>query len=91
MNFNIEEKENAVNVLVEQYGWSKQGAKIYVDMFNSFADIDWSKVKNYKKAHFVCEICDCLTPKEYEGSEPNTCAECMPINIEEGGDNNGYN
>lgn len=40
---------------------------------------------------FVCEICGEETPMECEGSEPNTCAECMPINIEERGDDNGYN
>lgn len=84
-------KEQAVNILVEQYGWSKRGAEIYIGMFKSTNDIDWSKVKNYKQAHFVCEICGCLTPKECEGSEPNTCAECMPINIEERRDENGYN
>ena len=32
---------------------------------------------------FVCEICHCITPIECEGSEPNTCADCMPINYEE--------
>lgn len=40
---------------------------------------------------FVCEICGEETPIECEGSEPNTCAECMPINVEERGDCNGYN
>lgn len=71
-------KEQAVNIMVEQYGWSKRGAKGYVEMFKSTNDIDWSKVKNYKQA-FVCGICGCLTPKECEGREPNTCAMCMPI------------
>ena len=28
---------------------------------------------------FICEICGEKAPVEYEGSEPNTCAECMPI------------
>ena len=28
---------------------------------------------------FNCEICKCKTPKSCEGSEPNTCAMCMPI------------
>ena len=28
---------------------------------------------------FVCEICGEKTPVDCEGSEPNTCAECMPI------------
>lgn len=28
---------------------------------------------------FICEICHCKTPIECEGSEPNTCADCMPI------------
>ena len=32
-----------------------------------------------KKSSFTCEICHCLTPKECEGSEPNTCAMCMPL------------
>ena len=36
-----------------------------------------------KKDTFICEICHCITPIECEGSEPNTCADCMPINYEE--------
>lgn len=28
---------------------------------------------------FICEICQCETPIECEGSEPNTCAMCMPL------------
>lgn len=32
-----------------------------------------------EKKHFVCEICRCPTPIECEGSEPNTCAMCMPL------------
>lgn len=28
--------------------------------------------------YFECEICKCLTPKKYEGTEPNTCEMCMP-------------
>lgn len=28
---------------------------------------------------FICEICHCKTPKSCEGSEPNTCAMCMPL------------
>lgn len=28
---------------------------------------------------FVCEICKCHTPKRYEGAEPNTCQQCMPL------------
>lgn len=28
---------------------------------------------------FTCEICKCVTPKRCEGSEPNTCADCMPL------------
>jgi tRNA A37 threonylcarbamoyladenosine dehydratase len=40
---------------------------------------------------FICEICGEETSIECEGSEPKTCAECMPINIEESGDDNGYN
>lgn len=31
------------------------------------------------KKNFICEICHCETPVECEGSEPNTCAMCMPI------------
>ena len=33
---------------------------------------------------FICEICGEETPIECEGSEPNTCAECMPIEEEKG-------
>lgn len=33
-----------------------------------------------KKRKFVCEICKCKTPIECEGAEPNTCADCMPLN-----------
>lgn len=28
---------------------------------------------------FICEICGEVTPISCEGSEPNTCAMCMPI------------
>lgn len=28
---------------------------------------------------FICEICGEKVPTDYEGSEPNTCVECMPI------------
>lgn len=85
-------REQAVNIMVEHYGWSKQSAKFYVDMHKSTKDIEWNKITNYKnKGYFMCEICQCFTPIECEGSEPNTCAECMPINIEERGDDNGYN
>lgn len=28
---------------------------------------------------FICEICGEITPIECEGSEPNTCAMCMPL------------
>lgn len=31
--------------------------------------------------YFECEICKCLTPKKYEGTEPNTCEMCMPLNL----------
>ena len=34
------------------------------------------------KKTFICEICHCETPIECEGSEPNTCAMCMPIDFE---------
>ena len=34
------------------------------------------------KKTFICEICHCETPIECEGSEPNTCAMCMPIDYE---------
>lgn len=34
---------------------------------------------NKTKTHFICEICHCITPIECEGSEPNTCADCMPL------------
>lgn len=73
------EKELAISRMVDEFGWSKQGATIYVNMFSSPKDIDWRYVKNYKKTHFLCEICGCLTPYECEGSEPNTCAMCMPL------------
>lgn len=73
------EKEMAISRMVNEFGWSKKGAEIYVNMFASPNDIDWKYVKNYKKTHFICEICGCLTPFECEGREPNTCAMCMPI------------
>lgn len=41
------------------------------------------KIIIVKKDAFICEICHCVTPFECEGSEPNTCADCMPINYEE--------
>ena len=72
-------KEKAISRMVNDFGWSKKGAEIYVNMFDTPNDIDWGKVKNYKKTHFQCEICGCLTPIECEGSEPNTCAMCMPL------------
>ena len=73
------EKELAISRMVDEFGWSKKGAEIYVNMFSSPKDIDWRCVKKYKKTHFLCEICGCLTPYECEGSEPNTCAMCMPL------------
>lgn len=27
---------------------------------------------------FECDICHEITPKEYEGAEPNVCANCYP-------------
>ena len=33
------------------------------------------------KKYFICEICGEKTPIECEGSEPNTCAMCMPIDF----------
>lgn len=47
--------------------------------------------KNFivKKDAFICEICHCITPIECEGSEPNTCAACMPLNYGKNGDNSG--
>lgn len=36
------------------------------------------KNKKKQKDAFVCEICGCITPIECEGTEPNTCAYCMP-------------
>jgi hypothetical protein len=38
--------------------------------------------KKLKVKTFVCEICHCITPISCEGSEPNTCAMCMPIKVE---------
>lgn len=32
-----------------------------------------------KKKFFKCEICGEKTPIHCEGSYPNTCAMCMPI------------
>lgn len=32
---------------------------------------------------FRCEICKKLTPKKYEGTEPNTCEMCMPKKMPE--------
>ena len=37
------------------------------------------KIIIVKKDAFICEICHCVTPIECEGSEPNTCADCMPL------------
>ena len=31
---------------------------------------------------FYCDICGCITPYEYEGADPDTCADCNPIRIE---------
>ena len=76
------EKEMAINRMVNEFGWSKQSATIYVNMFSKTNEIEWGKIKNYKK-HFVCEICGEETPVECEGSEPNTCAMCMPIGEKE--------
>ena len=28
--------------------------------------------------YFVCEICGILTPRKYEGADPNTCCDCNP-------------
>jgi hypothetical protein len=28
--------------------------------------------------YFQCEICGVLTPRKFEGAEPNTCEDCMP-------------
>lgn len=36
-----------------------------------------------EKESFICEICGEKTPVECEGSEPNTCAMCMPIGEKE--------
>lgn len=36
-----------------------------------------------EKENFICEICGEETPVECEGSEPNTCAMCMPIGEKE--------
>lgn len=32
---------------------------------------------------FKCEICGEWTPMGCEGTEPNTCAMCMPYRVEE--------
>ena len=34
------------------------------------------------KKNFICVICHCETPVECEGSEQNTCADCMPLDFE---------
>lgn len=44
----------------------------------TFACYDCKQLKA-SKTHFCCEICHCITPIECEGSEPNTCADCMPL------------
>jgi len=31
---------------------------------------------------FYCEICDELTPYEYEGADPFTCSHCNPVRVE---------
>ena len=48
---------------------------------NSFKNILLKLIE--RKNSFTCEICKCLTPKECEGSEPNTCAMCMPLTDDE--------
>ena len=44
---------------------------------NEFRDILLKLIE--RKNSFTCEICKCLTPNKCEGSEPNTCAMCMPL------------
>ena len=39
----------------------------------------WCPLIKDKSKVFECEICHCTTPIECEGSEPNTCADCMPL------------
>lgn len=33
---------------------------------------------NKNKKTFICEICKCVTPKEYESYEKNVCEDCLP-------------
>jgi hypothetical protein len=47
--------------------------------------------KGLAGADFLCEICGCLTPYECEGSEPNTCAMCMPLANNDKENKHGYN
>ena len=42
------EKELAISRMVNEFGWSKKGAEIYINMFSNPKDIDWRCVKNYK-------------------------------------------
>lgn len=76
-------KQEFITNLVNNYGWTTKSATILakiVEEKSGFDSFDWGRVKNYKaKKGFVCEICHCLTPVECEGSEPNTCAMCMPL------------
>lgn len=44
--------------------------------------MDKNTQENIKQG-FKCEICAQYTPKECEGTEPNTCAICMPVLKEE--------
>lgn len=58
--------------------------KIFTDKNVKFITVDEKTTNIYlsKKRKFVCEICKQKTPVKCEGSEPNTCADCMPLSNE---------
>ena len=43
----------------------------------------WKPKKAGRKPKFRCEICGEMTPKEFEGGEPNVCEDCVPLTEEQ--------